>query len=211
MRPLLPAATSRRRRCRCGGSLEPELVDLVADGRDVMDATHFYSGSGTNSPQGLLTGLSASQLVKTSGATAFSVADPWLLSAAIPNRFRNRTTYAAAPATWDKAYRFVGTNSTEPLQMPSRDGSFLGQPKVEWSAVGTQWGTSGGTILVGGDFSQYAVVDRLGITAEIIPHLFSGNTAGAFGYPVGQRGLYCYGRTGAGVLVQNAFRVLSVT
>jgi HK97 family phage major capsid protein len=190
--------------------LEAELVRLVDDGRNTNDATQFYTGTGTNAPQGLMTGLSASQRVATSGATAFAVADPWLLSAAIPNRFRSSTTYAAAPATWDKIYRFVGTNSTEPLQMPSRDGSFLGQPKVEWSSVGTQWTTTGGTVLVGGDFNQYAVVDRVGITAELIPHLFSGATAGSFGYPMGQRGLYTYGRTGAGVLVPNAFRALVV-
>jgi HK97 family phage major capsid protein len=43
--------------------LENELVRLVADGRDVNDASQFYSGSGTNAPQGLLTGLSVSQQV----------------------------------------------------------------------------------------------------------------------------------------------------
>lgn len=193
-------------------TLEAELVRLVADGRDTNDSTMFYSGSGTAQPRGVMTDLTSSQRVATSGATAFVVDDPWLLSAAISARFRATTTYAAHPSTWDTAFRFVGTNSTEPEQFSGgRGGDFLGRPKVEWSAVGTQWTTTSGTIMVAGDFSNYLIADRLGITAELIPHLFSGNTAGGIGWPTGQRGLYVYGRTGAAVTVANAFRALVVS
>ncbi len=57
--------------------------------------------------------------------------------------------------------------------------------------------------------SNYLIADRLGITAELIPHLTAGGTA--IHYPSGQRGLYVYGRTGAAALVPNAFRALVVT
>jgi predicted phage gp36 major capsid-like protein len=53
------------------------------------------------------------------------------------------------------------------------------------------------------------IADRLGLTAIPVPVLFSGNTAGSFGYPTGQSGLVVWGRTGAGVVNANAIRVLT--
>jgi HK97 family phage major capsid protein len=67
--------------------------------------------------------------------------------------------------------------------------------------------TTGSKIMVAGDFSGYNVVDRLGVTVELIPHLFTA-TQGLL--PSGQRGLYVYGRTGAGVTKPNSFRYLEV-
>jgi HK97 family phage major capsid protein len=193
-------------------TLESELVRLVTDARDVNDSAMWYTGSGTAQPRGILTDLTASQVVHTSGATAFAVGDVWAWKQAIPARFIPQATFAAHPSTFDTIYRFVAAGDTdEPVQMPSRSGPLVGRPLAEWSSVGTQWTTSSGTIGVAGDFNEYLICDRLGITAELIPHLFSGNTVGAIGYPTGQRGLYCYGRTGAAVLVPNAFRALVVT
>lgn len=53
-------------------------------------------------------------------------------------------------ATSDATYRFIGGNSTEPLQMPSRDGAYLGRPKVEWSTMSATT-TTGSRIVVAGD------------------------------------------------------------
>jgi HK97 family phage major capsid protein len=193
-------------------ALTTELGRLAADARDVNDATQFLSGNGSNAPGGILNiggtgGLTTSQRVQTAGVAAFAVGDPWLLSAAIPPRFRAATTYAAAPPTWDTAYRFVGTNSTEPYQFSNGDrgGNFLGQAKVEWSAMDTG-ATTGKRLIIGGDWQSYGIVDRLGTTAELIPHLFGATNR----FPTGQRGLYVYGRTGAGVLAPNAFRFMEV-
>ena len=37
--------------------LQNELVNLITDARSVLDATKFLTGSGTNEPFGVLTGL----------------------------------------------------------------------------------------------------------------------------------------------------------
>jgi predicted phage gp36 major capsid-like protein len=64
-------------------------------------------------------------------------------------------------------------------------------------------------LCIGGDFNAgYVIADRLGLTAVPIPALFSGATAGSFGYPTGQSGLAVWGRTGGGVVNANALRVL---
>jgi HK97 family phage major capsid protein len=193
-------------------TLQEQLVQLIADARDVLDASKFLSGTGTNEPSGILNigslnGLTTTQRVLTATTAAFAVGDPWLLKAALPARFIPSTTFAANPSTFDTAYRFVGGNSTEPFQFGNGDrgGDFLGRPKVEWSTMVTGT-TSGNRLIVGGDFrTGYKIVDRIGMSAELIPHMM-----GASRLPLGVRGLYVYWRTGAGVVAVNAFRYLEV-
>lgn len=61
--------------------------------------------------------------------------------------------------------------------------------------------------MIGGDFrTGYKIVDRIGMTAELIPHMLG--TAGNL--PNGTRGLYVFWRTGAGVIAPNALRYLEV-
>jgi HK97 family phage major capsid protein len=194
--------------------IESELLRLASDARDVNDATQFLTGAGTSSPGGILNiggtgGLTTTQRVQTATTATYAVGDPWLLKAAIPARFIPTSTYARAPATYDTTYRFVAQGSTtEPRQFGDGDrgGNFLGRPKVEWSTMGTG-STTATKLLIAGDFSGYTIVDRLGTTAELIPHLF---TASQGLLPSGQRGLYMYGRTGAGVTMPNAFRYLEL-
>ena len=67
--------------------------------------------------------------------------------------------------------------------------------------------TTGSKVLIFGDFQNFYVADRLGMTAELIPHIFG---AAQGNLPTGQRGLFCYWRTGTVVAVVNAFRYLEV-
>jgi HK97 family phage major capsid protein len=193
-------------------TLQAQLTQLIAAAKNVLDATKFLTGSGTNEPSGILNigalnGLTTSQRVLTATTANYAVADPWSLKAAIPLRFINSTTFAAAPGTFDTTFRFVGGNSTEPYQFRDGDrgGDFLGRPKVEWSTMATG-ATTGTKLIIGGDFrTGYKIVDRLGLSAELIPHML-----GATRLPLGVRGLYVYWRTGAGVVAVNAFRYLEV-
>jgi len=56
--------------------------------------------------------------------------------------------------------------------------------------------------LLSGDFKQYAIVDRIGATIEIVPQLMGVNRR-----PSGQRGFLLHWRVGANVLVSDAFRL----
>jgi HK97 family phage major capsid protein len=110
-----------------------------------------------------------------------------------------------APTNLDRAFRFVGGNSTEPIFYPTRDGNILGIPTYEWSTMTSTMATTN-KIAIYGDFSNFLIADRIGGTIELIPHLFGATNR----YPMGQRGLYYYWRVGSDVLVQNAFRYLEV-
>ncbi len=193
-------------------SLSAQLVQLVADGRNTLDATKFLVGSGTNEPSGILNigalnGLTTTQRVQTATTATYAVGDPWALKAAIPARFIPASTFAAAPATWDTTYQFVAQGSTTQARQfadGDRGGDFLGRPKVEWSTMDTG-ATSAKKLIIVGNFKGYKVVDRLGMSAELIPHMLGTNRL-----PLGTRGLYTYWRTGAGVISVNHFRYLEV-
>ncbi len=62
-------------------------------------------------------------------------------------------------------------------------------------------------IMLLGDFSYFKIVDRVGMTVELVPHLFGATSR----YPTGQRGFYAYWRNGSKVLSASAFRALTGT
>jgi HK97 family phage major capsid protein len=186
-------------------SLESELARLFADAKDILEATAFLTGSGTDAPKGVLTGLSVSQRVQTATTNVYALADVYALKAALPARFVGAASWTQHPTNLDRAFRFVGGNSTEPIFYPTRDGNILGIPTFEWSTMISTMATTQ-KIALYGDFSQFLIADRLGGTIELIPHLFGATNR----FPTGQRGLYYYWRTGSDVLVQNAFRYLEV-
>jgi HK97 family phage major capsid protein len=67
--------------------------------------------------------------------------------------------------------------------------------------------TTGQLIGVIGDFGRYyKIVDRVGLTVEVVQHLQDATT----GFPTGQRALFAYWRVGAKVLHANAFRTLKL-
>jgi HK97 family phage major capsid protein len=195
-------------------AVQTELTRLVTDAKNVVDATMFLTGNGTNQPFGVLGGdatysLTTTQRVLTATIAVTAVADPWTFKAAIPARWLNSTTFAAAPSVWDAIYRFVAQGSTtEPRQFADGDrgGDFLGRPKIEWSTMATTTTVTGTKIMIAGDFkTAFKIIDRIGMQAEIIPNLF-----GASGRPTGQRGLYAFWRTGSAVVAQNGLRYLEV-
>jgi HK97 family phage major capsid protein len=191
--------------------LQNELTRLISDAQNVNDAAVFFGGtSSSNQPTGLMTSLGTSQQVITGSTATLVAADVWALKAAVPTRWQPNTTFAAPTAMVDRIYRLTPSGATtEPQLMTSRDSALVGRPVAEWSFnAGTSVAT-GGTLAIAGDFSNYVIADRLGLTAIPIPVLFSGNTAGGFGYPTGQSGLAVWGRTGANCVNVNAFRVLT--
>ena len=191
-------------------SLAAELGKLISDAKDVLDSSMFLSGSGSDEPSGLLNiggvnGLTVSQRVQSAAVATFALGDPWSLGEAIPARFRAATTYLAAPSTLDVIYRFVGGGSTEPALMTTRDGPLMGKRALEWAPMDTGSAT-GAQLLVGGDFrSAFKIVDRIGMSVELVPHVMGANQR-----PLGVRGLYAFWRTGSGVVALNALRYLEV-
>lgn len=68
---------------------------------------------------------------------------------------------------------------------------------------------SAANVLVVGDFSNYVIARRGGMSVELVPHLFQQTTAGTgFGRPTGQRGWFGYARIGGNSVNDLGFRLL---
>jgi HK97 family phage major capsid protein len=189
------------------GSITQELLQITADARDVLDATMFYSGTGTDQPAGVQTGLTTSQRVQTATTNVVALADIYSTKQALPARAMANAAWAWHPTRLDAVYRFVAAGSTtEPQIMPDgRGGPLLGKPAYEWTAIPSVQTTTTKVALYGDFQRAFTIVDRLGITAEIVPTLF-----GATRRPTGERGFFCYGRSGSKVVVPEMLRYLEV-
>ena len=191
---------------------QAEMSRLLAEAKDDLEASKFATGSGTNEPQGVITG--ATNLYTASDTDSITLNDLLGVEAALPPRYQPNATWVLHQAIAQQIRLFnTSTQSAvwiDNLRQGEGDSgqvqsyaNLLGYPAFRSSAMASAL-TTGQKVAVLGDFSRYVIVDRIGLQVELIPHLF-GTTAN---YPTGQRGLYAYWRNSAEVVDANAFRVL---
>jgi HK97 family phage major capsid protein len=195
-------------------SLVDELQTAMTDGRDRLEATAFTTGDGSGKPKGIITAVAADagSLVTPTTAETFAVADVYKVAAALPPRHQANAQWAAAYATELSIRQFASGDGANHAFWSDLGGgtppNLLGKP---WNQVSDMDGTynpaatAANYLLLFGDFSKYMIVDRIGTTVEIVPHVLGSNRR-----PTGQRGLLMYWRVGADCLDTNAFRLLNV-
>lgn len=190
-----------------------EVAKLLAFGKDELDAAAFATGSGSNQPTGIVTALVASSpsVIKASATTdTFALADVYALQGALPARYRANATWLANNLIYNKIRQFdtAGGNGLWAQLGDGRPSVLLGRDALEAEGMdGVIDGSADNYTLIFGDFSNYVIADRVGMTVEFIPHLFSTSN----NRPTGQRGWYAYSRVGADSVNDGAFRILNVT
>jgi len=201
------------------GSFASEMAGEIQDGKDVLEATKFAVGSGTNEPFGVVTG--ATTVFTAADTDSLILADIYSWHNALPPRFRNGAVATFNNNILDKIRQIDtagGSGMLQPnIQLRSAaqaatmiDGragvDLFGKPVYEASGQSGAV-TTGQLIGVLGDFGRYyKIVDRVGLTVEVVQHLQDATT----GMPTGQRALFAYWRVGAKVLSANAFRTLKL-
>lgn len=193
-------------------NLVEQLRMLMLDAKAVHEATAWISGNGTTQPKGIITALdgSASEVAPATAET-FAAADVYATLEALPARFRPNARWAAALGTINDIDQFETTNGAKKFPgVADANPTLLRRPLAEVSNMDSSAdinaaATADHHILLVGDWRNYVIVDRIGATVEIIPHLVGANRR-----PTLQRGLILYWRTGADVVVANGFRVLNV-
>jgi HK97 family phage major capsid protein len=181
-----------------------QLPALLADARDQLEAAAFAVGTGTGQPKGVITGSTVT--VAAGGVATYAMADLYNLQASLPARFRqspqaamvmslpiiNRTRQfdtAGGASVWTN----LGTG--QPQQV-------LGVDLYESTSMAAAL-TTGSKIAIYGDFRQFIIVDRIGVSMMYEPMV-----KGATGYPKGDAGWFMYWRVGSDVSTPQAFRVL---
>ena len=193
-------------------SFASEMSTLLAEGYDELLIDKFTRGSGTGEPQGVLTILSATagnRVTVTTSGVNFSADDPYKVWKSLPQRFRRKASWLMSVDVNNKL-RQLGTANvfhayTENLPAEWAD-QFFGKTAYEspyMPDTTTSTAANSGLVVVG-DFQNYLIARRTGMSVELVPHLFStGNNL-----PMGQRGWFAYARIGGGVINTAAFRLL---
>lgn len=186
---------------------------LVARGRDNLEASAFATGlgNGSNQPVGIVTALTGGSFeVSTATTDTFAVGDLFTVEETLPAERRPRASWVANKAIYNDVRQF---GSADGFALWERLGAgqpneLLGYPTYESSVMdGSVTALAENYIMVFGDFSDYYIVDRVGLSMELVPHLLdTGNNR-----PNGQRAFYCYWRVGADSVNDRSFILLNAT
>jgi len=201
------------------GGFATAMAQDIQDSRDVLDASKFAVGTGSNEPFGVITGASAS-VYTASNTNSLVVADVYGVHNALGPRFRNGASWALNNAVLDKIRQLDTAGGSAMLQAniqlrsaaqvaSFQDGragvDIFGHPVYEASGQSGTF-TTGQLIGIVGDFRYYKIVDRAGLA--IVDAGFAQDAT--TGMPTGQKFLLAYWRTGAKVLSGTAFKVLKL-
>lgn len=193
-------------------SFASEMSTLLAEGYDELLVDKFTRGTGTGEPQGVLTILSATAGarvgVQTSGVN-FSATDPYTVWQALGQRFRRKASWLMSVDVNNKIRQIATANVfhafTENLPAEWADQLFGKQTYESPYMPNTTTSTSANSgLAIVGDFHNYVIARRGGMSVELIPHLFSTTT----NLPSGTRGWFAYSRIGGGVSNTSGFKLL---
>lgn len=185
-----------------------ELPGLLADAKDRLEETAFAVGTGTGQPKGVIPAGTSASLHSTSITTGPNAADIYGTMALLPARWRGPRARNAwvMNLTTINALRQVQafSGATVPILQDEGGGnmSMLGKPVYESTSVSGAWTPTGTKILVFGDFSQFYIVDRVGMSIVYDPVVLGTNRR-----PTGQGAWYAFWRVGSDVSTATAFRV----
>lgn len=192
--------------------LANDIAQFVAFEKDAKEGIAFATGSGSSQPTGIVTALVASSpsvIVNSATTDTFALADVYALDGALPARYAANASWLAHRKVYNLMRRF-DTNGGAALWGFLADGrkpELLGRPDYVSEAMdGVIDAGAENYALVFGDFQNYVIADRLGVTMSYIPHTF-----GANGRPTGQAGWHAWMRVGADSVNDSAFRLLDIT
>jgi len=183
-----------------------QLPRLLADAKDRLEEAAFATGAGSGGvPQGVVNG--ATTVVTTATTTVIALGDVYATQAALPPRFRNApgASWVANVSIINKIRQLdtAGGSSFWTNLGKGQPETLLGAPIYE-STTMTSSVAAGSLEAIIGDFGQFIIVDRVGVSMIYDP-LVQG-TGGIL--PSGQAGWFMFWRTGSALSTVNAFRVM---
>jgi len=188
-------------------SFAAEMRRLLDAGYIDLVAQQTITGS---TPTGIFTALDANTNVEVVVGTDGQFTAPDLLKVwkSLPERYRGNATWIMSTDV-ENEIRTFSANDTGAYYTVNLTqggiGNLFGRPVRTTDYAPEFTGTTGAAnILVVGDFSNFLVAQRAGMSIELIPHLF-GTTAGR---PTGQRGWFAYARHGFDSVNDLGFRLL---
>jgi HK97 family phage major capsid protein len=187
-----------------------EMQTLLAEGYDELLIDKFSRGSGSGEPNGILTVLSGSAgtRVTLQTAGAFAQSDFYKVWKSLPQRFRRKASWMMSVDVNNVIRQFGTANvfHAYTVNLPTEwADEFFGKTAYESPYFpDSTTVTTNANLLVVGDFKNYKIARRGGMSIEQIPHIF--HTLN--NRPSGTRGLFAYARIGGDVVNTSGFRIL---
>ncbi|MEW2421316.1 phage major capsid protein [Streptomyces nigra] len=187
-----------------------EVGKLLAFGKDTLEASALAVGTGSGQPTGIVTALTGTSSIVTSTTTdTFASSDVYKVDTALPGRYRPNAAWLANRGIYNAVRQFDSSGGTNLWERIGADVPplLLGRKALESEDMdGTVTAAAENYVMVYGDFDNYVIADRIGMSIEFLPHLVGANRR-----PTGQRGWYAWYRVGADSVNDGAFRMLNVT
>lgn len=188
-----------------------EVGRLLAFGKDSLEAAAFISGTGIGQPTGAVTALAGTAAeMGPAAAETFSSADIYAMDGALPARHRANASWLANRSIYNLVRQFDTQGGADLWERIGADvpPQLLGRPALEAEAMDAGFNPAAdgdNRLAIFGDFQNYVIADRIGMSIEFLPHLVGANRR-----PTGQRGWYAWYRVGADSVLDSAFRMLNV-
>lgn len=189
-----------------------EMSRLLMEGYDELQAQAFATGTGSNQPFGILTALDANTNVEVKVAAngSLSGADVNSVWGALPDRYKANATWVVNYGIANSLASLANNNnwSNYTVDLTGQIEQIRNRP-VEFSSYfpASLTTATAANVLVVGDFRNFLIVDRVGMSVELVPHLFDKTNL----TPTGQRGWFAYARNGADSVNDLGFRLLQNT
>jgi HK97 family phage major capsid protein len=192
------------------GQLRNEITTLLQDAKDREEATSFTVGDGTGvNANGVVATLSGNT-VTTASIGTFAAADLYSLETALDPRWRlaGKASFLANKGLYQAVRQFdtAGGSQLWVRVGAGQPSELLGYPSYEVSDMSALISTAGAKVALLGDFSNFLIVDRIGMNVELVPQVFDPTTA----RPTGQRGIYAIWMNNSKILVDAAFKLLVI-
>jgi HK97 family phage major capsid protein len=187
-----------------------ELARLLADAKVRLEEAAFATANtGATRPRGVVAAVAAvtNSLVASQTPNAYTVNDAYAVSDALRPRDAAQASWIANKKIFSLTRRFdtAGGSSFWANLGMGIPQQLIGQPTYECSSM-TSVVSTGANILLAGNFKEYYIIDRVGMSVVYDPLVRStGN-----GRPTGQAGWFAFWRVGADVVDPDAFRMLQL-
>jgi HK97 family phage major capsid protein len=198
-------------------ALRSEITRMLVDAK-AQEENSFITGDGTGVNPGGINGTLTGQDVETASQGAFVLADLFKVEEALDARWEDNASFLAHKTVYNKVRQFPTDGSAGSMNnlwtQNLADGNprrlldtpayrATGMPSLT-SALADTDGGLGAAIMIYGDFKQFLIVDRIGMTVEMVPTVLDPST----GRPTGQRGVYAVWMNNSKILIPGAFKRL---
>lgn len=207
-------------------SFAEQMTMLFGEGYSEILVQKLTTGTvGSNEPNGFVSVLNAAasgSWVELTTAGTLGAKDIYGLWAALPQRFRGasvppgqvgagRHAWMSSTGLQNSVRQLAGTaGASDPNFTVTISDEVVPRlfgreyPLDDYMQSSLPSGTGTQALVVVGDWQQYLVAQRVGMTIEYIPHMFDVTN----NLPTGERGYFAWARVGGDVLINNAFRLL---